>query len=320
MAAISFARGAPAPECLDQALIADCARAALERDGITILSYGTGGGYGPLRELLAERHGVEPGQVFLTTGGLQGFVFYAAVQLALRPGRVLVEGADLRPAAEDPRARGCRGRRRSRWTTEGLDLDALEAELQRGGEVSFLYTIPTFQNPSGRTIGTERRRRLVELAARVRPADPRGRPVRPRPLRGRAAAVDPRARGWRAGHLHVVVLEDGGPGLRIGYFVVPRGARRRLRRPRRLHVHLAEPPAAGDGVRAHRTAAPSSRTSTASAACSRPARTRCSLRSRAEMPGRDDVEHPGGWLLPLARLRRRRRRGRAPRRGPPRRE
>ena len=82
MAPISFARGAPSPECLDQALIADCARAALERDGITILSYGTGGGYGPLRELLAERHGVETGRVFLTAGGLQGFVFYAAVQLA----------------------------------------------------------------------------------------------------------------------------------------------------------------------------------------------------------------------------------------------
>src|SRR6476659_1414928 len=91
MPPISFARGAPAPECLDPALVADCARAALERDGTTILSYGTGGGYGPLREVLAERHGVEPGRVFLTTGGLQGFVFYSAAQLARRPGRVLVE-------------------------------------------------------------------------------------------------------------------------------------------------------------------------------------------------------------------------------------
>ena len=103
MAPISFARGAPAPECLDPALIADCARAALERDGITILSYGTGGGYGPLREVLAERHGVEPGRVFLTTGGLQGFVFYAAVQLARAAGARARRGADLRPAAEDPR-------------------------------------------------------------------------------------------------------------------------------------------------------------------------------------------------------------------------
>ncbi len=40
---ISFARGAPAPECLDVEELADCARAALERDGVPILSYGPGG-------------------------------------------------------------------------------------------------------------------------------------------------------------------------------------------------------------------------------------------------------------------------------------
>ena len=47
---------------------------------------------------------------------------------------------------------------------EGLDPDALERELA-SGPTSFLYTIPTFQNPSGRTLSTERRRRVVELAA-----------------------------------------------------------------------------------------------------------------------------------------------------------
>jgi 2-aminoadipate transaminase len=148
MATISFARGAPAPSCLDPELISDCARAALERDGTTILSYGTGGGYGPLRELLAERHGVDPGRVFVTTGGLQGFVFYSAAQLARRPGRVLVEA----PTYDRPL-------KLLRWQgvevvsipmdDEGLDPDALEAELRSPGDISFLYTIPTFQNPSG---------------------------------------------------------------------------------------------------------------------------------------------------------------------------
>ena len=47
---ISFARGAPAPECLNVEELADCARVALEHDGVSILSYGPGGGYGPLRE------------------------------------------------------------------------------------------------------------------------------------------------------------------------------------------------------------------------------------------------------------------------------
>jgi 2-aminoadipate transaminase len=220
MPPISFARGAPAPSCLDPALIAECARAALARDGTTILSYGTGGGYAPLRELLAERHGVDPGRVFLTTGGLQGFVFYAAVQLERRPGRVLVEG----PTYDRP----LKVLRRQSvevvalpMDEEGLDPAALEAELQRGGDLSFLYTIPTFQNPSGRTLGDARRRRIVELCRAhdldVLEDDPYG-PVR--------------YEGTSPGSLHAL---DGGervtftssfsktvaPGLRVGWFVVP---------------------------------------------------------------------------------------------------
>jgi 2-aminoadipate transaminase len=220
MAPISFARGAPAPECLDQALIGDCARAALERDGTTILSYGSGGGYGPLRELLAERHGVEPGRVFLTTGGLQGFVFYAAVQLALRPGRVLVEaptydrplkilardGAEVVTIAMDD---------------EGLDLDALEAELRKGGPISFLYTIPTFQNPSGRTIGVERRQRLAELAAEhdlpILEDDPYGL-VR---YDGEPLPSIHELEGGEQVTFTSSFSKTVAPGLRIGYFVVP---------------------------------------------------------------------------------------------------
>ena len=51
---ISFARGAPAPECLDAGLLADCARVAVERDP-SVLAYGPGDGYGPLRELVGAR-------------------------------------------------------------------------------------------------------------------------------------------------------------------------------------------------------------------------------------------------------------------------
>src|SRR5205814_10518598 len=47
---------------------------------------------------------------------------------------------------------------------DGLDPDALERALREGSKPAFLYTIPTFQNPSGRTLAAERRRRIVELA------------------------------------------------------------------------------------------------------------------------------------------------------------
>ena len=217
---ISFARGAPAPECLDPALISDCAQAALARDGTTILSYGVGGGYGPLRELLAEQHGVAPGRVFLTAGGLQGFVFYAAVQLARKPGRVLVEG----PTYDRPLKILAREGAEVVWLPmdgEGLDLDALEAEIARGGAISFLYTIPTFQNPSGRTIGTHRRRRLAELAAEhgldILEDDPYGR-VR---YEGEPLPSIHELEGGERVTFTSSFSKTVAPGLRTGYFVVP---------------------------------------------------------------------------------------------------
>src|SRR5437773_8739666 len=52
METISFARGAPSPDLLPLEELADCAEAVLAREGKTILSYGAGAGYTPLRELI----------------------------------------------------------------------------------------------------------------------------------------------------------------------------------------------------------------------------------------------------------------------------
>ncbi len=222
---ISFARGAPAPECLDAALLADCARSAIEGDP-SVLAYGPGGGYGPLREWLGRRHGVDPARVIVTNGGLQGFVFYAEELLAERPGRVLVEaptydrplkilarlGADVRPLAMDG---------------EGLDPDAFERELA-AGETSFLYTIPTFQNPSGRTLSTERRRRVVELAAAygvpVLEDDPYG-------LVRYEGAAPPSLHELEGGELVTYASSFSktvAPGVRVGWFVAPAGLAARI--------------------------------------------------------------------------------------------
>ena len=161
---ISFARGAPAPELIPADELADCALEVARRDGAKVFAYGPGGGYAPLREWIAERHDVAPEHVVLTVGGLQGFVFYAAEQLARRPGRVLVEA----PTYDRPLkvlARDGVEIVQLRMDEEGLDPDALESELRgRKDAPSFLYTIPTFQNPSGRTLSAARRERLVEIA------------------------------------------------------------------------------------------------------------------------------------------------------------
>jgi DNA-binding transcriptional MocR family regulator len=154
---ISFARGAPAPECLAVDELADCARAALESDGVSILSYGPGGGYPPLRERLAEWHGVEPSRVVITSGSLQGFAFLAE-QLVSPGARVLVEA----PTYDRPLK--ILARLGAEVVGVPMDEDGLIPDELPEGEFAFLYTIPTFQNPSGRTLSLERRRRLAELA------------------------------------------------------------------------------------------------------------------------------------------------------------
>jgi DNA-binding transcriptional MocR family regulator len=221
--AISFARGAPSPDLIPARTLAECAAAAAEREGAGVFGYGVAGGYGPLREWVAERHGVAAGRVVLTVGGLLGFVLYTAAQLERRPGRVLVEGpsydrtlkivagtgAELVPLQMDE---------------EGLDPDALEAELRARAEpASFLYTIPTFQNPSGRTLSADRRRRIAEIAGEhglpVLEDDPYGL-VR---FEGQAQPTLHSLEGGRLVTYASSFSKTVAPGLRTGYFVLPEG-------------------------------------------------------------------------------------------------
>jgi DNA-binding transcriptional MocR family regulator len=224
MGAISFARGAPAPECLAVDLLADCAKGAIERDGTAVLSYGTGLGYMPLREWIGERYGVDPGQILLTNGSLQGFVYLAQHFFwSGVGGRVLVEA----PSYDRPllilHNHGVEVTA-IEMDDEGLDPDVLERELKRGPKPAFLYTIPTFQNPSGRTISVERRKRIVELAHEydllVLEDDPYGF-VR---YEGIAPPTMFEIEGSVAGQIaHTSSFSKTiSPGLRVGYIILPK--------------------------------------------------------------------------------------------------
>jgi 2-aminoadipate transaminase len=224
METISFARGIPAPECLPVEELADCARAALERDGATVLSYGSSAGYAPLRDWIAERHGVDPERVLVTNGSLQGMVFLAerfAGERVLveeptydRPLKILAaHGVETVPVAMDD---------------EGLDLAALAEALESGGKPAFLYTIPTFQNPSGRTLSVERRHRLAAVAREhellVLEDDPYGL-VR---FDGEAPPTLFELEGGTRVAYSSSFSKTIAPGLRVGYFVLPNALEREL--------------------------------------------------------------------------------------------
>jgi 2-aminoadipate transaminase len=160
---ISLARGVPAPECLPVEDLAACARAALERDGRRVLNYGPAAGYEPLRAWLGERHGVDASRVLVANGSLQLFALLARLLLDGHGSRAFVEGPTYDRVLKILADHGAEVTAIPSGD-EGLDLDALDRALAGGETPAFLYTIPTFQNPSGRTQPLDVRRRLVELA------------------------------------------------------------------------------------------------------------------------------------------------------------
>jgi len=216
---ISLARGVPAPECIPVDELAECARAAIQSDGATVLSYGPSGGYPPLRKWIAERHAVEPERVVVTNGSLQGFVFVAEL-LARDGARVLVEAPTYDRPLKTLDALGAEVAAIPH-TEDGIDLDALEQELDAGPSPAFLYVIPTFQNPTGRTLDPDGRRRLADVSAArellVLEDDPYGlvrfEGVAPPTL----LELDSGNRVIYSSSFSKIVA----PGVRVGYLVLP---------------------------------------------------------------------------------------------------
>jgi 2-aminoadipate transaminase len=214
METISFARGVPAPECLPVQELADCAKAAIEGAGANALLYGHTLGYEPLREWIGARHGVEPARVVVTNGSLQAFHFVLSAFAGA--GRVIVE----RPTYDRPR-KILHDFEEISVDDDGLDVDELERALTAGAPPAFLYTIPTFQNPTGVTLSEERRRRLAELAEarglRILEDDPYGL-VR---YQGEAPTTLFDLEGGCNVMYSSSFSKTIAPGLRVGYVVVP---------------------------------------------------------------------------------------------------
>jgi DNA-binding transcriptional MocR family regulator len=173
---ISLAFGAPSPDLFPAAGLAEAARAALADPAAAAVALQYGQVYGnPVlaAELLKklehdESRTIPPDRLIITSGSGQAI---SAVTIALaNPGDVCLleaptfmgtirmvgfHGLDVVPVPVDD---------------DGLDLDVLEAELRRlhaaGTRPRFLYTTPTFSNPTGVTMPLDRRQALLELALR----------------------------------------------------------------------------------------------------------------------------------------------------------
>ena len=164
---ISFAGGNPSPDSLPGETCGKLAEELLREKGRVLLQYGATEGYAPLRESLTgyirDSFDVEAAQetILPTTGSTQGMDLLC--KALIDPGDAVI--------IEDPTFLGnmqCMKLYQARLVPvpsdeEGMDTDALE-EAIRKEHPKMIYVIPTFQNPTGRTLSLERRKRVAELA------------------------------------------------------------------------------------------------------------------------------------------------------------
>lgn len=218
---ISFAGGLPAPESFPSAeTMSKLTSIALGRFP-KALQYTTTEGFAPFRETLAEfvtRYGIQatPENVLVTTGSQQAL--YGLGKILIRPGdKVLVEDVTYLGALQ------AFSHQKPRYITvqtdeNGVLPESLDAQLEQHPDIRFAYFIPTFQNPTGKTIPLDRRQQIAEII-----------------LRRRTLAIEDNPYGelrYEGNHLptlfslapeNVVYLgtmsKIFAPGLRLGYLV-----------------------------------------------------------------------------------------------------
>lgn len=164
---ISFSAGNPSSELFPVKELASITAEIYEKEASKALQYSVTEGYGPLRELTRERYGKygigrDDDDTIIVSGAQQG------IDLATK---CLVNEGDA-VLCENPSFIGALNAFRSYNARligvpvdgEGMDTGAVEEALKREENIKLIYTIPTFQNPTGTAMSIGRRKRLLELA------------------------------------------------------------------------------------------------------------------------------------------------------------
>lgn len=215
---ISFAGGNPSLAALPDEKVSEIAVRVLKDHGKQLLQYGATEGYPPfvesLKSYILEKVGICADAVLPVTGSTQAMDLLC--KALIDPGDViLVENpsflgnlqcmklyqAELIPVSSDE---------------NGMDPDDLECKI-REYHPKMVYTIPTFQNPSGRTLSLERRKKVASLASEYGVVIAEDDPYRDLRYRGdMLPAIKSFDReGWVVflGSFSKIIS----PGLRVGY-------------------------------------------------------------------------------------------------------
>ncbi len=223
---ISLSGGYPAPDSFPVDIMDTLMDKVFEKYGTTALQYGTTEGFNPLREALVSyvaRRGIKAkmDDIYISSGS-QGFLDAVGKILINKGDCVAVEAPTYLGAlqafnAYEPQYI------RLEMDDEGVIPESVEETL-KSHLIKFIYLVPTFQNPTGRTMGLERRKRI---AAIIQAHD------------ALAVEDDPyselRYRGERIPTLkslapdHVIYASTlskvFAPGFRVGFYIAPESLR-----------------------------------------------------------------------------------------------
>ncbi len=169
---ISFIYGLPDPETFPLEELNSAFDFVFEEKGELALQYGPNQGYGPLIDYLRDKIRREEGQVLerpqiMLSGGASQALDHCCSLFARSGDSVIVEAPSYHESLLLFRNHGLSALAIP-VDEDGMNMEILELRLKdlrtQRIKPSFIYTIPTFQNPSGITLSEEKRRELLKIA------------------------------------------------------------------------------------------------------------------------------------------------------------
>lgn len=164
---ISFGGGNPSSDSFPVAEIKDIAQKGLTDLPIQMLQYGVSDGYAPFCQTLrtnltAKGMSLENDHIMVVSGSQQSADLTAKI--------LLNEGDEV--ICETPSFVGCLNAFRSYGAkligvpmeSDGMNIELLEKALKENKNIRLIYTIPSFQNPTGFTTSLEKREAIYRLA------------------------------------------------------------------------------------------------------------------------------------------------------------
>ena len=164
---LSMTGGFPNPETFPTGELDEIAGRLLREDSAVAMQYTPCEGLPGVREYLVERQEElqgrrpETAELIVTSGGMECITLMC--QALVDPGDPVVVESPTYLAALMALGRAEAAPVPIEMDEDGLRVDELEAQLSAGLRPKFVYTIPEYQNPTGRTLPLARREALVAI-------------------------------------------------------------------------------------------------------------------------------------------------------------